>query len=533
MAVSIEVVGNGHFQGARTNLTQYSSTEDSTPIDPSDSSGGTGMIDFTVVEDADPEGTILLLNDTVELEDGSNGRTRGLVYSVNSTGGEASVSAYARLVALNVDRGVAPFTGTLENAFRFYLGQVGIVDGIVVDDTVATRPVVFPGFSGNMWESMKQMCAAQQVEITLVSSNIVLRALRTREVQNRTDISQNWSVGVGDAAQFIEIYNYNNEYKASGMIYPKGGWTEDMQVYQVDANETIEVEIPVDVSVQSVVQPTPVLNVPRYYEGGGSVYAIAGKDGLPIPPAQWTAQGGFLTVRIGDDSQTLIVTIKGPNEPQYEPYSIAVQSGPSEKYSSLRIAGTGVFFNKELLTLPTAADASRATQIIGVTIDNPFIGSLTQAYTAGMLAAGKFSGTVQKLDVTALVVNRKGEKGTMNYPTIQTFNTEWASKTIAQFKTTWAGQSFDQFNKTYLAKVQDAFENQAFGNVGGSRVKFRQAWYRIRSATVTQANISYTAERDTLVGDFKSVWQGATFAQFKARFAGKTFSDFGVIPLWR
>lgn len=534
MAVTLKVIGNGHFQGAATNLSGYSATEDSTPIDPSDSSGGTGMIEFTVVEDPDPEGTILLLGDTIELEDGSNGRTRGIVSAVSGSNGESSVSAYSRLGMLNAEKNIPPFRGTLGDAFRYYLAQVEITEGVVVDDTIRDRAVVFSGFTGNLWEAMKQMCAAQQVEISLVSSNIVLRPLRSREVVSRHDVTQGWTVETGDSAQFVEVNYYNNEYKVNAPLYPKNGvWDEDLQIYQVDANETIEVEIPVDASVLSVRQPQPRLFVPRYFEGTESVYAIAGDDGLPIPPAQWVDGGGKVTVEIMEDSHTLKVTIKGPNEPEYAPYKLAMSSGPSDSYSSLRIVGTGVFYDKQVLTLPTGAPASKTAQVVGATVDNPFISTISEAYTAGMRAAAAWSGTKQRIEVTSTTVNRKGDKGGRKYPTFADFKAEYSGTTFAQWKVLWAGKTFEDFNNAMFERVQDDFENQAFGNVTGSRVKFRNQWYRIRSATIDQAQITYSAERDSTFGDFKKLWQGATFADFKTRYAGKTFADFGVISLWR
>lgn len=536
MAVNLKVTGNGHFKGASTNLTDYTSTEDSTPIEGSDSSGGVGQIQFGVVEDATSEGSILLLNDTVELEDGSNGRTQGIVNGVTSTDGVASVTADGRLVAFMATRTTQPYTGTLGGAFTYYLSIVGITTGFTIDATITSRSVTFPGFTGNMWDYIKQMCVAQQVEIALVSSNIVLRPLRGRTIETRKNASESWSVQNSDIAQAIEVYYYNNKYTTDGLAYPQGGWNPDVSVYQVDAGAILEFDIPTNVSFVSVKQPVVQNTVSRGYSGPSSVYAVSGNDGLPITAAQWTATGGSISVSINDDTTTLHVIIRGANDPtgKYAPYRIAVSAGPSDYYSSLRIVGTGVFTDKQLLTIPTGVPLSKTATVIGATVDNPFITTPTEASTVGLRTAQKWAMASQTINATATVLNRKGDKGTANYPTFAGyFAPLYAGKTFAQFNAANVGVTFAQWDAIAQASVQDSFDNQAFGNIAGARVRFRDAMYRVRTATINASTIDYTAEADTLFGDFDARWIGKTFADFDTFFAGKTFQDFDVIPLYK
>lgn len=533
MGVTLSVTGNGFYSGSNADLSTYSVTEDSTPIDPSDTSGGTGTIEFTVVEDTSGLGTILLLNDTVQLADQSNGSTQGTVNTVDVTDHIASITADGRLNLLVANVDAAPYTGTLGGAFTYYLSLVGITSSFVIDSTITARAVTFPGFSGSLWDYMKQMTAAQQVEISLVSTNIVLRPLRTRIADVRKDSSIEWNVTNGDLAQNIEVYYYNNQYVTNGLLYPPGGWTSDVEVYSVDAGVTTEFDIDCNASILSIQQPVIQTFVAENYTAS-SVYTVAGNDGLPIPPAQWLAGGGSLNVSINEDTQSLHVVLTGMVDPtgQYAPYSISVASGPSDYYSTLRIVGTGVTYDKQLLTIPTGVPLGKAATTTGVTIDNPFINTYTDAATAGMLAAGKWASPQQTITVSATVINRTGEKGNINYPTFVVFDSDYTGKTFAQFDTTNSGQTFANLTTTYFAKVQDNFDNQAFGNVNGARVLFRNAWYRIRTATITEAGIQYTAERDTILSDFDSLWTGKTFAQFDTRWTGKTFQDYGVVPLW-
>lgn len=528
MAVTLKVTGNGDFAGSATNLTSYTVSEDSTPIIVSDTSGGTGTLQFEVVENAQ---TPYLLNDTVELIDDSNGRTTGTVDGVGATNTLAQISANSRVNLFMFETTTKAFTGTLLAAFTYYFGLAGITSGYTIDATL-TQTVTFPGFTGNLWEFMKQLCASQNVEISLVSGNIIVRKLRTRTLETKKVSSVGWSIDNIDLAQNIEIYSYESEYRTNGMMYPPNGWNEDMQIIQADANEVVTVEIPLDASLVSVEQPTAVASVSRTYSGP-SVYAVSGNDGLPIQPAQWEDYGGYVTVSIGPDTRTLIVKMKGMRITKYAPYRLAMSSGSSEYYSSIRIRGTGVVFDKQLITIPTGVPNTKTAQDVGITVDSPFIQNVGQAMTVGAAVAGSYSMPTRTLSVNATVVNRKNDKGTANYPTFATFDATYAGQTFAQFDTAWAGQTFAQFDAAQLASVQDDFDNQAFGNVAGGRMQYRNNYYRVRSASITPGGIDFNAEDDTIFSDFDATWAGKTFADFDTSHSGRTFADFSLGPLWQ
>jgi hypothetical protein len=607
MAVTIQIGSD-----KTTNITGYSVTEDATPIDASDSSGGVGQINISLSE-GDDVTTQLYLNDLLDLEDGSNGTTQGVVNSVQIANGLASIAGDSRIGALLADRTAAPFNGVLSDAFAYYLGLAGITTNYATETSIASTAVVFPGFTGNLWDYMKKMCVAMGAEISLVSDNIILRAIRGRTAENKRDTDISWAVSNAQLAQNVEIYYYNNEYKTDTMVYPKGGWTSDIQVYQVAGGETTEFDIPLDVSLVSIQQPSVIdALTDRFYTGPSSVYCIAGNDGAPIPAAQWTAGGGSLRVTINDDKRSLHVVLVGMNDfTGIGPFRVAYSSG-EETYSSLRIMGTGVFFDKKKLTLPTGVPESKSAQLVGATVDNPFISTLDDAYKFGSVAAGKWGSAGQTISVNTVGINTLGVSGALTYPTFADFNAAQGSNTFSQFNATQvytitnvvgdgnfvtftannilqagtvsilmnsqsdviiagvnpanyntgdfgaavysatptqfvirsgdtatyvsggtASSTFRQFNRQQFALVQSSFENQAFGNVAGARVKYRDSWYRIRSANITESSVSYSAERDTLVEEFDAVWSGQTFDDFDTQFTGKLFEDFGIIPLWQ
>lgn len=528
MAVEMNIVsGTGAWLGGRANLENYSVEEEATPITGEDSSGATGQLSFGVVA---VEQSIRLMGDEVELTDQSNGRTRATVSALNIKDGAVSVTADSRLSKLVAEKSLAPYSGTLGGALTAYLGACGISTGYVIDSTLTGRSVTYPAYTGEVWEWIKQLCIVEQMEVTLVSSNIIFRPLRTRTADVNKNTARSVDVSNGELAQAVEVVWYDNQYRSNEMVYPKGGWTPELEVFQVDAGETVVVEIPVDVSLVSVQQPTVQAFVDRYHTGS-SVYAVAGNDGLPIQPAQWIAQGGSLTVAIGEDSKTLVVTIVGASEPEYAPYSISVNSGTSNRYSALRIIGTGVFFNAQTITFPTGVPSSVTAQEVGVTIDMPAMSTMAQAVTVGVNTAMKFAGSRMSLSASTLAVNRSGEPGTANYYTFGQFDAVNPLVTFNTFDTTWSGQTFAQFDAFYTALAQDNFENQAFGNAAGARVLDANVWYRIRQATITPSGIEYTAESDNTVADFDAANAGKTFAQFDALWSGWTFAEHALTPM--
>lgn len=523
MGITVKVAGKPEW-----NASGYNVVEDSTPIDPSDTSGGYGQLTLTIPETRDSKE---IRGREVELEDTDYGTTVGSVVALSGDHYDLAVTADSRLSQLAATRTAAPFSGTLTAALNYYFGLVGITTGIVIDTTKGSQTVALLGFTGDIWEFVnKKLAPAFGIEISLVSNNVVVRDLRTIESVNHRDSSYSWNMDASLRARAVEVYYYETQAVTSGLIYPAGGWNPDTPIFTVDAGDTIEETIELSASVSSVQQPTPVLNIGPDYRDS-SVYTVSGADGLPIPPAQWLAQGGRLEVEIGEDTRTLTVRITGASEPKYAPYRIAVASSASDSYATLRILGTGVTFNKQKITVQTGVDPLEVTEEIGVTIDNECIRTQADAYDAGAKAAMNYGGPRLTINVSTTGINRAGESGSYVYATIEDFNEEYAGLTIAQFNTIWAGKTIAQFNEYWTDKVQADYANQAFGNVAGSRVRDGDMYYRIRTANGTEGGWSYTAESDTTIADFNAAWAGKTIAEFNAFWANKTIADFGVAPL--
>ena len=542
MAVEARVsAGNGAWQGAATSITNYTIKEDSTPLDPSDSSGSTGSISFGVSEDPDADGTIALLGSTINVADSANGEISGLVRTISVSDGTAGIELETSLSKLNVDRLVKGFNGTLRAAFTYYFSLVGIgTPGFTVADDIALRNVTFQGWTGKLWDGLKEICTAQGIEISYVSNKIIVRSPRGREAVHYRDAGVDFDItNNDDAARAIEIYAYHNEYKTFAIVYPidRG----DAAVISVEPGEVKLVRAEVSASIIAIVQPFALMTIDPVYSNT-SGYVVLDKDKNVIPPALWEATGGKVTVAMGDSPQEILITITGGSGSLISrgPFQFGVLQG-DDVVSSLVIGGEAIICAPEKLTIPTGANPDIITQEIGITVDNPQISTYAEAYSAGLRAATRYGGVSRSISIKAARINRVGESGSERYYTFAEFAVEYANTTFAQWQAVgapWYNKTFANFEDYYRSIHANDFSNQAFGNVGGARVKYRDAYYRIRSVSISPLGLQYDAEPDTLVSDFElkfagETGTGTTFAQYEAMMVNKTFDDQAASPLWR
>lgn len=518
-------------RSSNVRLLSYSIVEDSTPVDPSDSSGGIQQATFTVRLRPDDDWKSWRGQSAV-ITDRSQGTTSLIVTDLTVSQSIATVTANSSLAKAAVVRTTQPYQGTLGGAIRYYLGLVSITTNIVVDVTLESVPVVFQGWEGEVYFHVSKMLGpAFGFELALVGEQIVCRPFRTREATHNHDVQLSHSISQGNVAQSVVTNYYESTYKTNALAYPPGGWTPDVTVYQVDAGQVITVDdIPLNASLTSIQQPVCVTNVLPLY-AGSSVYAVAGNDGLPIPPAEWAAFGGALSVKINDDTRSLSLTITGMNYAPNAPFRIAVSSGPSNYYSALRIVGTGVFTNQKSVTGYSTLSTDLATQVLGTTVDSPFITNQAQAYDRNIWTLAHYSGLTQALSVASTGINRAGDSGSYSFATVADFNQANSGKTIADFDSQWVGQSIDEFNQYWKDHSGSSFQNQAFGNLGGARILSDDSYFRIRTATDAAGQVSYTAEADTTVADFDALWVNKKISDFDSFWSGKLVSDFDVSPL--
>lgn len=530
MTIEVEVFGNQQVPKHRSNITGYSYSEEATPIAPGDSSGGVGSLSFEALDDE--QNVILIFNDDLMLTDSHNGSITGHVNNVSGNNGVASFSGVSSLSRLNIIKTIPAINTTLGSLIEIILNEAGIFSGIDIDSSITNISVVSPTYTGDLWVFLKDLCTAYEIEVALVSDTLRFRPVRQNVLRPVDKTSESWSVGEVNPSQYVEVNYYNYVDNDSFLAYPQGGWSKDVQVYQVDANQTLTIELPLDAYMEYIEQPIIQSTVGRY-DSSASVYCVAGNDGLPIVPLEWINNGGSLNAELDSSGQKIIVTLTGANITSKAPFRIGVSSGPSDYYSSLRIIGKGISYEKKTIRQPTGLTVEDTSNIVGITVDNKFINTEAQARDAALRTVVKYAIPNQTysfdgpnlgdfLTVPGTVVYTHFFEYDDSLPEGELFN---------QLDSTLSDWDFLTFDARLPTSVVDGVTGQIFGNVAGARVRFRDSWYRVKSATITQDNISVTSEWDNMFSDFNTENASKTFADVNATFDQLSFTDFAIVPM--
>lgn len=546
------------IDGLKIEIADYSVEEASSPLAAGDSSGAVGSFTVTIpVPDSSiplPSrdtpwrkirllGPQFLIEKSLRLYDSRKGFTLGTIRTseYSQDGGTIQLSGISRLGQLNVYGIQAqPFVGTLREAFAYYLGLAEITSDLFVDDEIGDRQVVFPGWHGELWFYLKLMAAAQDCDISLVSGVILLRAIRKRIATQNRDTTRSISTGGDTLAQAIEVYQYNNRPIANELVYPPTGWNPEVDVLNVNAGETAEYTLELSASVSSIQTPVMETFVSQDYSTS-SVYTIVADDGLPVEPALWAASGGLVSIEIAEDTTHLIVKLTGATGvptsagAAAQNFSLALGSDTTgNRYSTLRIVGTGVAYTKVKKRVRTGVPAIRTATDIGVTIDNPFISTTNDLYRAGTRAAKQYAGAVMSLTGSVIAINRRGDTGQATYPTYGQVEAELKSALggtpsyadVQTHYTTLGLISYEQVRQYWFEHFRDDDVDQVFGNVQGARVYDRKSrrWYRIRQGNLTPPAIGITADDDLIHEDIQSLYQGLSYEQVRQVLGGGTFT---------
>jgi len=527
----------------------FETTEEATPLSSGDSTGGTGTISIVIpYPDASRPDPVLTFGPTyfqgkaVTLTDSRLGYTLGKVQTVSDQrdSGTFTLVVLARLDDLNkYNIQAQPYVGTLGGGFAYYLSLAGVTTDYLVDSTIASESVLFPGWNGELWFHLKQMAAALDCDISLVSGIILIRPIRARTIAVGRDINRAAGSGGGSLAETVEVYWYESTAISDKIVYPIGGWTPEVEILNVNAGETSEYQLELSASVSAIQAPTMQTFVAEAYDAA-SVYTVVADDGLPVSAALWAASGGSVTVTVNPDTQTLTVSMVGAlgvptaTGATSKSFSLALASDTSgSRYSTLRILGTGVSYLRTKEVFRTGVDPADSPNKVGETIDNPFITTRSALYDAGTRSALRFSGVVPSLSGVVVSVNKRGDTGiidSLTYAEVQAnlTTTLGAGFHYSAAQTFFSGQTYAEVEAYFSDQVITNYENQAIGNVQGARVwdaKTRR-YYRIRSATIAPGGISFdSADDDLTYGDMQTVLTGMTYGAVQTTRTGMTYQD--------
>lgn len=513
MATKLTNVGSGKIKD--DSIIAFSYSEDATPLDPTSSGGGTSQVSLSAIEettDVALANTKLMINNSATIQDDIFGSVQFDVKNVSTNAaGIATILGDSIQSKLNVIKTANPFVGTLSGAITYYCGLCGVTP--VVDAALNSKSVVFIGWSGNVWEYLKDLCAVISysttdrlpIEVYFTGTAVGFRPALASTIAIQDYLSDmNQSVGIFDAAQSIDVYSYNTGAKVNDILYDISYYDPNSSNYakrflssfsdsmQVAAGETKKVLFTIDTSLTSVKQPECVSTIsPFPYDpltSGNGQYVIVGTDNLPIQPSQWIDQGGSLTVRITENPNEVEITIVAPPETAllkadgtglgYAPYKVGIEtSGSGFDYPAIYIVGSGISYEKTKTTFYTAANPSVTSKTEAFEVDNIFITDDFTLANAGLAAAQASCGPLVTLN----------------------------------------GTSASGFT---------------FGSSIGSSFNMNSSRFRIDSVGFSESGITWNSQDCARFSDFNTANTGKTFSQFNSKMTSSaTFTDFSVIPL--
>lgn len=380
-------------------------TLDTTPARSDDSSGSVGEVTFVCTMPFNPNHPLNKYGVKWTRRKEYEGRVgrytfEGVISDFTTSEDRHIITFQAalRTVDLNTfNARMGPFQGTLGNYVKqFETPRLTIT----TDPSIANQQILAPGWEGETWYWFKMFCAAYGLDAILDGNTLHVSPFRTDAVwaDEFHDTGVTYQSQSGNDAQAVEVYSYNGSWVSHRLVYPTGGWNEDVDVLTVNAGEVEEYDLEVDGSLVSIENPTMTTFVGRS-DNSTSQYTVVADDGFPVQPAMWADRGGNVEVSLNEDSKSIKVKFTGAqNIPRSdgtysETFAIALASDTSgHQYSTLRIRGTGIIYDKSKLTVATGVPEEQTGTEVGVTIDNPFLITPNMAYEAAVATSAAYQG---------------------------------------------------------------------------------------------------------------------------------------------
>lgn len=530
MGVKIEV-GKDENSLREILIQDYSVKESSTPLSGGDSSGAIGTIDLTIASDSVLPNPSISIGDLVRVTDTAKGYTFGTVQAVDHDRATDLVSVTADLplgrFVTNVS--IDAFVGTVKQAFERFCNIAGIVGDVFVDSTISQQLVAIPGFYGDLWTHMKEFATSIGADISLVSGITLLAPARrvTAIPHKQTESSFSWEVQ--QMAQKQEVIWYRTEPIESNVVYPSPFRTDEPRVLSVNAGEVSEYELSLDASLTAI-QPPIMYDILPPGGIGVSAYSVVGNDDVHVTTEAWETGGGSVTVEVGRDSRSLLVTIVGPTGipsiagEELTSFRLALSANSRESvYPALYVYGDGVYMEPRSIIIRTGATESETPQEFAPVIDSIFLNTVDQAYEAGTRAAARYGPTGRgRLSERITSLNSPGLDGVLTVASYLDQQIAVGDDTYGDVDTLYAGMTYAEVQTSIHESLSVDYQNQVFGNIVSARIwDWRSSnFFRVRDASTEWGENSYSAENDVIMRDLDNATLG-TYGDVDSRMAAR------------
>lgn len=249
----------------------------------------------------------------------------------------------------------------------------------------AKLPQFIAGFTGNVWDKLRELCAIYDYDIEYNKDQIgfVPREQKRRALNNsfipaspleKGDLSE--SVENREPAKSVEVNVYKRVVDSD---YNSVMFKAD-SVYTLEKGETKVEKVQTENSFHYLSQPVPVSGVPVPYTSAFGSYVVTGNDGYIVDPQWWKDNGGSITVASTGVSGEIEITMQAPTvDTVRAPYRIS--EGVADR-PALYIMGYGIAL-QDPKPVKILTGEPKASQDVGATLDSKFVTTDIAAYNAG------------------------------------------------------------------------------------------------------------------------------------------------------
>jgi hypothetical protein len=414
-------------------------------------------------------------------------------YSVRGTISDVSIQDWATTFTIDTDMGwlnsyitIPAQTGTVVEWLEALFVQLGHAGALDTSKLPATEPYntsrAWPRLDQDTaWTRVKQLCNVYSIHPHFNTETGIIEFLpaNSGELELGTISSHSISSSTQQVSTDIEV-SYHEIEDRTGMIWPKDGWTGDTSIQTAQAGVLEKIQIQIDGWVDWVDQPEMITSIGPYDTITKSVFTLIGSDKLPIQPDEFDALGGEYWFEIDKEDNSIVnfyifcpTGMYDGDGSKIDSFSVALSSGDAD-YSTMRIYGRAWIKTDKTLTSKTGAVAVEKTT--ATVSDNPFVGSLEQAYDYVARMANTYAGLELSGSVTSSYTSKAGD-----------------------MLNRYAGKRFwDELRGGYLMA---------------------------HSVDQDISSLSLSVIDDTQVGDIDSAYSGMTVGEVDALYSGYTYGD--------
>jgi len=262
---------------------------------------------------------------------------------------------------------------------------------VSAEDT-AKMPDFIPGFTGNVWDKIREFCSILDLDIYFRNDSIQFQSRNHLRTPNGGGFFPSKSMKKSglvekmqdrETARSVEVNFYE---RVPGVDNFDVMWKAD-SVWSLEKGETKIEKVQTENSFVFLNQPVPVSGVPVPYTSAFGSYVITGNDGYIVDPQWWKDNGGSITVNTTEIQGEIEITMQAPTiDTVRAPYRIS--EGVADR-PALYIVGYGINL-KEPVAQKIFTGNPQASQDVGTTLDSKFVTKQLIAWNVGHKLAAEY-----------------------------------------------------------------------------------------------------------------------------------------------